>query len=99
MDPLQARDGLQKYTLFNTILAKHCPAIPKCNRHSKYRTVDGNCNNLDHPLWAKSLTEFKRIVAPAYADGINEFRISIDGSPLPKPRIVSLKVVMLFERN
>ncbi len=91
MTPLQARDGLQKYNLYNTPLSQHCPKIPVCNKKSKYRTIDGSCNNLNYPLWGKSLTQFTRLVPPAYADGLNELRRSVDGGPLPGPREVSCK--------
>lgn len=28
--------------------------------HNKYRTIDGSCNNLQHPLWGSSLSAFRR---------------------------------------
>lgn len=37
--------------------------------HSKYRTIDGTCNNLQHPTWGASLTEFRRLLKPIYEDG------------------------------
>ena len=88
----QARDGLHKFSLVNTPLSRHCPKIPICDHKSKYRTLDGSCNNLQYPLWAKSFTQFQRLVPPFYADGLNELRVSIDGGELPNPREVSCKV-------
>jgi hypothetical protein len=99
LSPLQARDGLQKYTLYNTALSQHCPKIPVCNKKSKYRTIDGSCNNLDYPLWGKSLTQFTRLVPSAYADGLTELRKSIDGGPLPGPREVSIRVSTSHSSN
>lgn len=32
--------------------------------HLKYRTVDGTCNNLQHPMWGASLTGFRRVLKP-----------------------------------
>ena len=92
----QARDGLHKFSLVNTPLSRHCPKIPICDHKSKYRTLDGSCNNLQYPLWAKSFTQFQRLVPPFYADGLNELRVSIDGGELPNPREVSCKVWTAF---
>lgn len=40
--------------------------------HSKYRSIDGTCNNLQHPTWGASLTEFRRILKPIYEDGFTK---------------------------
>ena len=34
----------------------------KCNKHAKYRTADGSCNNLEHPTWGMSRTEQRRFI-------------------------------------
>jgi peroxidase len=39
--------------------------------HSKYRTIDGTCNNLQHPMWGASLTGFRRILKPIYENGFS----------------------------
>lgn len=101
MSPTQARDGLQRYSLLDTRLANHCPKIPRCQPNYKYRTIDGNCNNLRNPFWGKSLTQFTRLLPPQYADGINQFRMSVDGAPLPGPRELSnmasiYKIIFVF---
>ena len=38
--------------------------------HRRYRSYDGTCNNLDHPLWGASEVPFKRLQQPAYEDGL-----------------------------
>lgn len=38
--------------------------------HQKYRSIDGSCNNLDHPLRGASDTPFMRLIEPAYEDGV-----------------------------
>ena len=38
--------------------------------HRRYRSYDGTCNNLDHPLWGASEIPFKRLQQPAYEDGL-----------------------------
>ncbi|KAL1518075.1 hypothetical protein ABEB36_001755 [Hypothenemus hampei] len=40
--------------------------------HSKYRTNDGRCNNLQHPTWGSSLTGFRRVLKPIYEDGFGK---------------------------
>lgn len=89
LKPQQARDGLLQYTLKNTDIKQFCIEEPIC-KQSKYRTADGSCNNLQRPLWGRSNTAMTRLVPPAYADGLNALRVSVDGSPLPGPREVSL---------
>ncbi len=89
----QARDGLLQYSLQNTDLKRFCFRESVCE-DSKYRTIDGSCNNLGNPLWGKSNTAFERIVPPAYADGINKPRISYSGRQLPSARVISVAAAM-----
>ncbi|XP_049875791.1 peroxidase-like [Pectinophora gossypiella] len=64
----------------------HCPP-------SKYRTVDGSCNNRNNPLrWGVSHTPFRRVLPADYADGISAPRTGINGTPLPSARDVSVTV-------
>jgi peroxidase len=89
----EARDGLKDYTIEDTDLRRYCIEEPVC-QNSKYRTIDGSCNNLGNPLWGKSNTAFERIVSPAYADGINKPRISYSGRQLPSARVISVAAAM-----
>ncbi|XP_074599828.1 peroxidase-like isoform X2 [Brevipalpus obovatus] len=88
LEKYQARDGLTQFSLFQTSISEHCPVDPEC-KESKYRTIDGSCNNIQHPLWGKSHTAFSRLVLPEYADGLNELRVASDEGELPGPRVVS----------
>lgn len=57
---------------------------------SKYRTIDGFCNNLIHPYWGKANICHIRLLQPDYADGISAPRSSYDMHyPLPNPRAIS----------
>ncbi len=85
----EARDGLKYCPIEDTDLKRDCIKEPVCQK-SKYRTIDGSCNNLRKPIWAKSNTSYSRLVPPAYADGIEKPRISYLGGQLPGARVVSL---------
>ncbi|KAI2802967.1 hypothetical protein BLOT_007090 [Blomia tropicalis] len=75
-----ARDGLTKYSIENTDLEQFCIKEPDCFQ-TKYRTMDGSCNNLQRPLWGKSNTAFERLLPPEYNDGLHEPRQNV-----PEPR-------------
>ncbi|XP_063003275.1 peroxidasin homolog [Elgaria multicarinata webbii] len=74
---------------------------PNCSNicfHRKYRTHDGSCNNLQHPMWGASLTAFQRLLKPAYQNGFNlprGFSLVEDARelPLPLPRLVSTAMI------
>ncbi|VIO94957.1 Uncharacterized protein BM_BM8113 [Brugia malayi] len=63
---------------------EYCPLNEiKCTI-SKYRTIDGTCNNIIHSNWGAIGMPMQRIIEPFYANGIDELRTSIiDNSELP----------------
>ncbi|KAM3932563.1 peroxidasin homolog isoform 2-T2 [Leptodactylus fuscus] len=66
--------------------------------HQKYRTHDGTCNNLQHPMWGASLTAFERLLKSVYENGFNlprgiRFDRLYNGYPLPLPRLVSTTLI------
>lgn len=64
-----------------------------CDHTTKYRTLTGWCNNLNFPEYGKSIRAFTRLLAPAYDDGLMSPRSrSVQGSPLPSPRLVSVNI-------
>ena len=41
-----------------------------CNATSRYRTIDGSCNNLNRPLWGRSNRPHRRFLPSVYMDGM-----------------------------
>ena len=63
-----------------------------CSEDDKYRSLDGSCNNLQHPAWGSSMRGLGRLVASVYSDADLGLRLSEDGSPLPSARLVSQRL-------
>ncbi|KAK3563805.1 hypothetical protein QTP86_034530, partial [Hemibagrus guttatus] len=65
--------------------------------HQKYRSHDGTCNNLQHPMWGASLTAFERLLKSVYDNGFNLPRGAterhLNGFALPLPRLVSTTMI------
>uniref|UniRef100_A0A8C8EQS4 Peroxidase n=1 Tax=Oncorhynchus tshawytscha TaxID=74940 RepID=A0A8C8EQS4_ONCTS len=65
--------------------------------HQKYRSHDGTCNNLQHPMWGASLTAFQRLLKSVYDNGFNLPRGASGrqqhGHALPLPRLVSTTMI------
>ncbi|XP_068216250.1 peroxidase-like [Palaemon carinicauda] len=90
----QSGFGLPKFGLQNTIIANTCPKDPRCP-NTKYRSIDGLCNNRANKDWGRAGTAFQRILAPDYEDGVNSPRqLSVTGQPLPSAREISSTVVL-----
>nr|CAD7602051.1 unnamed protein product [Timema genevievae] len=74
-----------------------CPENPDCPE-SKYRSLDGTCNNPTHPLRGAAQSPMHRLLLPNYADGTWSLRVSvIDQQPLPSARLITNTV--FTERN
>ncbi|KAJ9573877.1 hypothetical protein L9F63_008737, partial [Diploptera punctata] len=59
-----------------------CPPSVRSCPPSKYRSLDGSCNNVRHPEWGSRGTPFIRMLPPDYADGVSAPRWS---EHLPPP--------------
>ncbi|XP_060651867.1 LOW QUALITY PROTEIN: peroxidasin [Drosophila nasuta] len=79
--------------------------MPNCTDmcfHSRYRSIEGTCNNLMHPTWGASLTAFRRLAPPIYENG---FSMPVGwtkgrmyaGHPKPSARLVSTSLVSTKE--
>uniref|UniRef100_UPI00358FE3B3 peroxidasin homolog isoform X2 n=1 Tax=Myxine glutinosa TaxID=7769 RepID=UPI00358FE3B3 len=75
--------------------------MPNCSDmcfHQRYRTHDGTCNNLAHPMRGSSLISFERLLKPVYDNGFTEPRGMrperlYNGHRLPTPRRVSTQLI------
>ena len=81
------------HTLLREKACYHPPGI-NCSQHSVYRSYDGTCNNLDHPYQGASHQPYRRLLSPAYSDGVSSVRSrSVTGAPLPSARVVADSVL------
>lgn len=61
-----------------------------CDHTYPFRSINGWCNNVEHPEYGSALRVFDRFIEPRYEDGISAPRSkSVTGSPLPPPRLIS----------
>ncbi|KAG5666643.1 hypothetical protein PVAND_014659 [Polypedilum vanderplanki] len=61
---------------------------PKCTP-SKFRSLDGSCNNPDHPNWGMANLPYGRLLPAWYSDNYSAHPKSFTGNDLPNPRIIS----------
>lgn len=57
---------LQDTPLGDTCTSSH---FTTCDTKTKYRNIDGSCNNIDNPSWGRAMTAYTRILFPQYFDG------------------------------
>nr|XP_018909483.1 PREDICTED: peroxidase-like [Bemisia tabaci] len=76
-------------------IADKCIKIDNCDkeRHSRYRTYDGKCNNLNFPMWGMKDSGLLRLLAPQYADGKRTHRRAQDGGELPNARLCRTQIL------
>ncbi|XP_042211466.1 peroxidase-like [Homarus americanus] len=87
--------GLPQFGIQNTVIENTCPKDPLCPK-TKYRALDGVCNNRLHKDWGRAGTAFQRILAPDYDDGVDSPRLlsKATGKSLPSPRSISSRVIV-----
>jgi hypothetical protein len=92
------QSGFSNADTRNTVLSTSCPNEPFCgNRNSKYRAIDGSCNNLQKPKYGQLLTPLQRILPNDYFDGTISPRRGKNGRVLPSARLVSTTIVSTTE--
>ncbi|XP_022826387.1 peroxidase-like [Spodoptera litura] len=73
--------------------SKTCGLAPTNCTKSRYRSVDGSCNNLERPVWGLPNTPLRRIAPVNYDDGVSALKAhSKTGRPLPNTRELSLRL-------
>ncbi|KAL7669289.1 hypothetical protein ACOME3_009951 [Neoechinorhynchus agilis] len=69
-----------------------------CSPGSRFRAMDGSCNNLDFPWFGKSKMPFARFLPPQYSDYMGAARFNSSNSlPLPDSSIVAHN--LMFDRR
>ena len=63
-----------------------------CDKDSHFRTLDGVCNNIKHPLLGAANTTYARFIDPQYSGESYAPRVAISGNPLPNARNISFQV-------
>jgi peroxidase len=70
----------------------YCPAV-----HEQFRTMNGSCNNIQHPLWGSANHAFKRYLPADYDDGVSAPR-GTKSRTLPSARNISLQLSKDIDR-
>ena len=73
---------MEEVPIKETMLSDMCPDIESafCFPH-KYRTINGECNNVKNPTWGITGAAYLRILEPTYQDG-EWSAVSLSGSNL-----------------
>ncbi|XP_060842044.1 peroxidase-like [Rhopalosiphum padi] len=82
------------YALTYDDYANLCAPTISCDSNTKYRSINGSCNNLKTPWLGASITPHLRILDAYYDDGEYEFRRQTNGNPLPNARYIQLKLFL-----
>ncbi|XP_055523846.1 chorion peroxidase-like isoform X1 [Wyeomyia smithii] len=92
---------LDRFEAMPKLHKKRCIPAVECNPRSRYRSIDGTCNNL-HPertSWGAAGQPFKKVLPPAYEDGVWAPRThSVNGNKLASPRTISATIIQDVDR-
>ena len=72
LNPSEVGSKMEAVPIKETMLSEICPDIESafCFPH-KYRTINGECNNVKNPTWGITGAAYLRILEPTYQDGKN----------------------------
>lgn len=89
---LKNKFGVRK--LSARIPHQFCPRVNIKCEPSKFRSVDGSCNNIENGWFGMANSPYKRMLPPAYEDEIDWPRSfsKADNRQLPNPRSIALVV-------
>ncbi|XP_045467735.1 peroxidase-like isoform X2 [Harmonia axyridis] len=89
-------EKLRRIKLWKTALRSGCQRLGKiCMKedvYSKYRSIDGSCNNYMKGERGQSFTIYGRLLFPEYMGGVRDPRRSVTRQVLPSAREVSAKL-------
>ena len=70
LNPSEVGSKMEGVPIKETMLSDMCPDIESafCFPH-KYRTINGECNNVKNPTWGITGAAYLRILEPTYKDG------------------------------
>ena len=70
LNPSEVGRKMEGVHIEDTMLSDMCPDIESafCFPH-KYRTINGECNNVKNPTWGITGAAYLRILQPTYQDG------------------------------
>ena len=70
LSPKEVGSKMEGVPIKETMLSDMCPDIESafCFPH-KYRTINGECNNVKNPTWGITGAAYLRILEPTYEDG------------------------------
>ena len=79
----------------DTMLSEMCPDVEATFCFpQKYRTSNGECNNVKNPMWGVTGAAYLRIIEPQYEDGVGTPRtMNVDGQGLPDSLTISSKLI------
>ncbi|CAG9809437.1 unnamed protein product [Chironomus riparius] len=84
---------LEENQILANVRKDFCESISlpiKCDRTSKYRQINGRCNNLINPYLGAANTRLSRLMRSRYSDDISAPPKSVKGGDLPSARLISL---------
>ncbi|CAH4030014.1 unnamed protein product [Pieris brassicae] len=70
--------------------AQTCAVSPSFCPKSRYRSLDGSCNNPLRPSLGMPQTPYQRLLPYTYYDGISQLPKSVTGEELPNAREISI---------
>jgi len=65
--------------------------------HMKFRSYEGSCNNLKHPMWGAALTPFGRLLSPIYENGFNTPVGWNNTRGKPSARLISMEIMSTMD--
>ena len=80
----------------NTMLSEICPDVEAAFCFpQKYRTPNGECNNVKNPMWGVTGAAYLRIMPPQYEDGVGLPRVTsaVTGNKLPDALSISSQIM------